>query len=205
MIDGALLNARLKGLTCFACGAAHDPRALQSVCTRCGMPLRFDYDARPFQVGAEPSLWRYVAMLPIDRAGAVTLAEGWTPLLEVGRRLFVKDESRNPTGSFKARGMSLAVTMARALGAKALATPSAGNAAGALAAYGAAARLPVTVAMPQDTPRAFIEECRHYGATVHPLEGTIADAGKGLRANGLARAFRGASLKEPYRIDGTKP
>src|SRR5438128_8121333 len=204
MIDGALLNARLKGLTCFACGAAHDPRALQSVCTRCGMPLRVDYDVRPFQVGAEPSLWRYAAMLPIDRAEAVTLAEGWTPLLEVGRRLFVKDESRNPTGSFKARGMSLAVSMARALGARALAAPSAGNAAGALAAYGAAARLPVTVAMPEDTPRAFVEECRHYGAEVHLVPGSIADAGKWLKANGPRDAFDVSTLKEPYRVEGKK-
>ena len=204
MIDGALLNARLKGLTCFACGAAHDPRALQSVCTRCGMPLRVDYDVRPFQVGAEPSLWRYATILPIDRAEAVTLAEGWTPLLEVGRRLFVKDESRNPTGSFKARGMSLAVSMARALGAKALTAPSAGNAAGALAAYGATARLPVMVAMPQDTPRAFVEECRHYGASVHLVEGTISDAGRWLKANGPRDAFDVSTLKEPYRIEGKK-
>src|SRR5437588_8959650 len=142
MIDRPVLNARVKGLTCFACGAAHDPRALQTVCTRCGMPLRVDYDVRPFQVGAEPTLWRYEAMLPIERERAVTLAEGYTPLLEVEKRLFVKDESRNPTGSFKARGMSLAVTMAKALGAKALAAPSAGNAAGAPAADGAAAGTP---------------------------------------------------------------
>src|SRR5437763_5029549 len=204
MVDGALLNARLKGLTCFACGAAHDPRALQSVCTRCGMPLRVDYDVRPFQVGTETSLWRYAAMLPIDRAEAVTLAEGWTPLLEIGRRLFVKDESRNPTGSFKARGMSLAVSMARALGAKALAAPSAGNAAGALAAYGAAAHLPVTVAMPQDTPRAFVEECRHYGADTHLVRGTISDAGKWLAGHGPREAFDVSTLKEPYRVEGKK-
>jgi len=204
MIDRPVLNARVKGLTCFACGAAHDPRALQTVCTRCGMPLRVDYDVRPFQVGAEPTLWRYAAMLPIERERAVTLAEGYTPLLEVEKRLFVKDESRNPTGSFKARGMSLAVTMAKALGAKALAAPSAGNAAGALAAYGAAAGLPVTVAMPQDTPRAFVEECLHYGASVHLVEGTIADAGKWLKANGPRDAFDVSTLKEPYRIEGKK-
>src|SRR2546428_869767 len=204
MIDRALLNARLKGLTCFACGAAHDPRLLQTVCTRCGMPLRVDYDVRPFQVGPEQTLWRYAAMLPIERAEAVALAEGWTPLLEVGRRLFVKDESRNPTGSFKARGMSLAVSMARALGAKALAAPSAGNAAGALAAYGAAAGLPVMVAMPEDTPPAFAEECRHYGAEVHLVPGSIADAGKWLQANGPRDTFDVSTLKEPYRVEGKK-
>jgi len=118
--------------------------------------------------------------------------------------VLLKDEARNPTGSFKARGMTLAVTMAKALGARALAAPSAGNAAGALAAYGAAANLPVTVAMPRDTPRAFVEECRHYGAEVHLVDGTIADAGKWLKANGPKDAFDVSTLKEPYRIEGKK-
>ena len=118
--------------------------------------------------------------------------------------MLLKDEARNPTGSFKARGMTLAVTMAKALGARALAAPSAGNAAGALAAYGAAANLPVTVAMPRDTPRAFVEECRHYGAEVHLVDGTIADAGKWLKANGPKDAFDVSTLKEPYRIEGKK-
>src|SRR5256885_13720058 len=99
--------------------------------------------------------------------------------------------------------MSLAVTMARALGAKTLAAPSAGNAAGALAAYGAAARLPVTVAMPSDTPRAFVEECRHYGAEAHLVDGTIADAGKWLKGNGPKDAFDVSTPKEPERIEGT--
>src|SRR5438094_8251996 len=118
---------------------AHDPGVLQTVCTRCGMPLRVDVDLRPFQIGRQQSLWRYEAVLPIEAARAVTLGEGFTPLLKAGERLWIKDESRNPTGSFKARGMSVAVSMAKALGAKALQAPSAGNEAGALAAYGAAA------------------------------------------------------------------
>jgi threonine synthase len=192
------------GLSCFACGTPHDPRVLQTVCTRCGMPLRVDYDVRPFQVGTQQSLWRYSAVLPIEAERAVTLVEGFTPLLKVGERLWVKDESRNPTGSFKARGMSVAVSMAKALGAKALAAPSAGNAAGALAAYGAAAKLSVTVAMPEDTPGAFIEECRHYGAQVHLVKGTIADAGKWLKQNGPPDAFDVSTLKEPYRVEGKK-
>src|SRR3982074_2169071 len=160
------------GLTCFSCGTPHDPAVLQTVCTRCGLPLRVDYKLRAGALPVEtvrsrpPSLWRYEEVLPVRAADAVTLGEGFTPLVEVDGVL-VKDEARNPTGSFKARGMTLAGSLARALGARALAAPSAGNAAGALAAYGAAARLPVVVAMPEDTPRAFAEEGRHYGAHGH--------------------------------------
>src|SRR5436309_5587205 len=197
------------GLSCFSCGTAHDAALLQTVCTRCGLPLRADYRlalgamdlatvrARP------PSLWRYEEVLPIPHVDAVTLSEGFTPIVEV-EGVLVKDESRNPTGSFKARGMTLAVSLARALGARALAAPSAGNAAGALAAYGARAGLPVTVAMPEDTPRAFVEECRHYGAEVHLVAGSIADAGKWLKANGPRDAFDVSTLKEPYRVEGKK-
>ena len=198
------MNPHLTGLTCFACAAPHDAHVLQTVCTRCGMPLRVNYDLRPFKPSGPPTLWRYAAVLPVAEEEAVTLHEGFTPLLAAGDRLFIKDESRNPTGSFKARGMSLAVSMAKLLGARALAAPSAGNAAGALAAYGAAAGLPVTVAMPEDTPRAFIEECRHYGAEVHLVPGSIADAGKWLKANGPRDAFDVSTLKEPYRVEGKK-
>src|SRR5205085_8926769 len=106
--------------------------------------------------------------------------------------------------SFKARGMTVAVSMARALRARALMAPSAGNAAGALAAYGAAAGLSVTVAMPEDTPHAFVEECRHYGAETHLVPGTIADAGRWLNENGPRDAFDVSTLKEPYRIEGKK-
>src|SRR6266853_943634 len=129
------------GLTCFSCGAPHDAAVLQTVCTRCGLPLRVDYRLGPGALSIEslrsraPSLWRYEEVLPIRATDAVTLGEGFTPLVEVDGVL-VKDEARNPTGSFKARGMTLAVSLARALGARALAAPSAGNAAGALAAYG---------------------------------------------------------------------
>ena len=199
-----MLNPALQGLSCFACGAAHDPLALQTVCTRCGMPLRVDYRLRSFTPAGPISLWRYQAVLPLGIAEAVTLSEGFTPLVSAGDRILVKDESRNPTGSFKARGMSLAVSMAKLLGARALAAPSAGNAAGALAAYGAAAKLPVTVAMPEDTPRPFVEECRHYGAQVHLVPGSIADAGKWLKANGPRDAFDVSTLKEPYRVEGKK-
>jgi threonine synthase len=199
-----MLNPHLQGLSCFACATPHEVRALQTVCTRCGMPLRVDYALERFTAGGPATLWRYERVLPIGAANAVTLAEGCTPLLRAGERLWIKDESRNPTGSFKARGMTVAVSMAKALGARALAAPSAGNAAGALAAYGAAAGLPVTVAMPDDTPRAFVEECRHYGASVHLVPGTIADAGRWLKENGPRDAFDVSTLKEPYRVEGKK-
>ena len=197
-------TSSVTGLSCFACGAAHDHRVLQTVCTKCGMPLRVDYDLRPFRPAGPFSLWRYEAVLPIALRDAVTLVEGFTPLVDAGDGVLIKDESRNPTGSFKARGMTMAVSMARALGARKLAAPSAGNAAGALAAYGAAAGMPVTVAMPEDTPRAFVEECRHYGAEVHLVKGSIADAGKWNKANGPNDAFDVSTLKEPYRVEGKK-
>jgi threonine synthase len=149
-------------------------------------------------------LWRYREVLPLAVGDAVSLAEGFTPLLQVGPGLWVKDESRNPTGSFKARGMALAVSMAKLLGARELSAPSAGNAAGALAAYGARAAMPVTVAMPEDTPEAFFRECALYGATIHRVPGTIADAGKFLREHGPKDATDISTLREPYRIEGKK-
>jgi threonine synthase len=199
-----MLNPHLKGLSCFACATPHDPRKLQTVCVRCGLPLRVDYALERFSPSGPPSLWRYAPVLPIEPAHAVSLGEGFTPLLQVEERLWVKDESRNPTGSFKARGMAVAVSMAKALGAKALSAPSAGNAAGALAAYGAAARLPVTVAMPEDTPGAFVEECRQFGADTHLVLGNISDAGRWLKENGPGDAFDVSTLREPYRIEGKK-
>jgi threonine synthase len=169
------------------------------------MPLRVDYElttaARPS--GGVSSLWRYRDVLPLAD-GEVSLSEGWTPLIDAGDGVWIKDEARNPTGSFKARGMAVAVSVARVLGARGLMAPSAGNAAGALAAYGAAAGLPVTVAVPDDTPKAFIDECRLYGAEVHLVRGTIADAGKWLRENGPREAFDMSTLKEPYRVEGKK-
>ncbi|MGD9598830.1 MAG: threonine synthase [Steroidobacteraceae bacterium] len=204
------LSPYLDGVRCFACGREHDPRTLLGVCVTCGMPLRVDYDLAAIRLGRgalagrAPSLWRYREVLPLVEGDEVTLTEGCTPLVPVARNVWVKDEARNPTGSFKARGMAAAVSMAKHLGARALAAPSAGNAAGALAAYGARAGLPVTVAMPEDTPQAFLEECRHYGATVHEVPGTISDAGRFLREHGPREAFDVSTLREPYRIEGKK-
>jgi threonine synthase len=197
-------------LACSACATEHARDRLQTVCTSCGKPLivRLALDAstmpRAAMAGREASLWRYREVLPVARERAVTLAEGMTPLIEVATHVWVKDEARNPTGSFKARGMTLAVSAAKALGARALCAPSAGNAAGALAAYGARAGLPVVVAMPDDTPRPFIDECRAWGAEVQLVAGTIADAGKWLREHGPKDAFDVSTLKEPFRVEGKK-
>jgi threonine synthase len=209
------LSPYLSAVRCFDCGKSHDPRTLLTVCTACGLPLRVDYDFSGLRLtledlrGREPTLWRYREMLPLPPGTEVSLAEGFTPLLPVETNVWVKDESRNPTGSFKARGMALAVSMARHLGATSFAAPSAGNAAGALAAYAARAGLPATVAMPTDTPKAFFDECALYGATVHRVSGTISDAGKFLREHflhtGAGRdAFDVSTLREPYRIEGKK-
>jgi threonine synthase len=204
------LSPYLTGVRCFSCNHAHDPRTLLTVCTVCGMPLRVDYDLAAIRlrlsdlVGRAATLWRYRELLPLEEGDETSLAEGFTPLLQVGPNVWVKDEARNPTGSFKARGMALAVSMAKHLGARALSAPSAGNAAGALAAYGARAHLPVTVAMPDDTPQPFFAECELYGATIHRVQGTIADAGRFLKERGPRDAFDISTLREPYRIEGKK-
>lgn len=196
-------------LTCFGCGRPHDAGALATVCDACGLPLRVDL-ALPI-TGPEgvidrrtPSLWRYAPVLPVDPVAAVTLGEGWTPIIDVGDGVWVKDEARNPTGSFKARGMAMAVSAAVARGVERLVAPSAGNAAGALAAYGARAGVPVRVAMPRDTPAAFVEECRHYGARVDLVDGTIADAGRHLAGQRGPGDFDVSTMKEPYRVEGKK-
>ena len=204
------LSRYLSGVSCYACSAPHDPRTLLTVCTRCGLPLRVDYDLSSIRLtladlrARAPTLWRYRELLPLEEGDETSLGEGFTPLLPVATQVWVKDEARNPTGSFKARGMALAVSMAKHLGARALTAPSAGNAAGALAAYGARAQLPVTVAMPGDTPKPFFDECYLYGAKVHRVAGTIADAGKFLREHGPREAFDVSTLREPYRIEGKK-
>jgi threonine synthase len=203
------LSKNVGTLTCFACGKSQDAHRLTTVCDSCALPLRVDLQLP----GAPPedvihtgisSMWRYVDVLPVDLDHAVTLVEGWTPLIEMDSRTWIKDEARNPTGSFKARGMSMAVSAAVALGAERLVAPSAGNAASALSAYGASAGVPVVVAMPDDTPKPFIDECRHYGAEVKLVAGTIADAGKWLAANRGPKDFDVSTLKEPYRVEGKK-
>lgn len=203
------------------CGAAsYDPRQPQHLCS-CGAPLlaRYDLDAasrwtRDTLAGRVASMWRYRELMPLfDGEDPVTLGEGWTPLIHAVRlggdlgleRLFVKDESLNPTNSFKARGLSAAVTRAFHLGATTLSVPSAGNAANALAAYAAAAGLDARVFMPKDVKVPFIRECELYGADVHLVDGLITDAGRVAAEHGKPHGWYDVStLKEPYRIEGKK-
>jgi len=203
------------------CGAAPlDPRGRHFLCT-CGAPLvaRYDLDAarrwsRDTLAGREPNMWRYREMLPLfDGEVPVTLGEGFTPLFHARSlgatlgldRLYIKDESLNPTNSFKARGQSAAITRAKYLGATTIALPTAGNAGNAAAAYSAAAGLACEVFIPKDAKRPFIDECRLYGANVTLVDGLITDAGRMAAETGGPRGWYDVStLKEPYRIEGKK-
>lgn len=187
-----------------------------------GKPLfaRYDLDALKGRFTPEAvahrraDLWRYEEVLPVrDPACQVALGEGWTPMLDAPRtadrlgvsRVWVKDEGQNPTGSFKARGLGLAVSRALELGAKELALPSAGNAGSAAAAYGAAAGLPVHVVVPNDTPAPILEEIAALGADLQLLDGLITDCGKVVRKGVEEHGwFDLSTLKEPYRVEGKK-
>ncbi|HXG64084.1 MAG TPA: threonine synthase [Blastocatellia bacterium] len=208
-------------LYCSACGKEREPQKLYNLC-ECGKPLLVAYDldraqvtmTREALVGREATLWRYREVLPVtDEANRLTLGEGMTPLIKAERlgarfglkNLYIKDESVNPTASFKARGMAVAVSMAKELGAKKLAVPSAGNAAGALAAYAAKAGLEAFIFMPQDTPRANIIECQQTGARVTLIDGLITDCGRIVAERKEAEGwFDVSTLKEPYRVEGKK-
>jgi len=203
------------------CGAPRlDPRAVHHLCS-CGAPLVARYDlerARAWRretlAGREPNMWRYREMLPLfDGESPVTLGEGFTPLFHTRAlgstigldRLYIKDESLNPTNSFKARGQSAAVTRAKYLGAKTIALPTAGNAGNAAAAYSAAAGLACEVFIPKDAKQPFIDECRLYGANVTLVDGLITDAGRMAAEKGGPLGWYDVStLKEPYRIEGKK-
>jgi threonine synthase len=203
------------------CGAPpYDPLVEQHLCV-CGAPLlaRYDLEAarawsRDTLAAREPNMWRFRELMPLfDGETPLTLGEGWTPLIRAARlgaelgvpRLFVKDESLNPTNSFKARGLAAAVTRALYLGAKILSVPSAGNAANAMAAYAAAAGLQARVFMPKDVKVPFIRECELYGAGVTLVDGLITDAGRIAAETGRPLGWYDMStLKEPYRIEGKK-
>ncbi len=212
-------------LECTACGTRHDADRPQTVCPACGKVLyaRYDLDGvkrvvRPADfAGRRWDMWRYWELLPVrDRANVVTLGEGMTPLLSVRREaasaaglergeLLLKDEGKNPTASFKARGLSAAVSRARELGLRAVALPSAGNAGSAAAAYAAAGGLEAHVAMPRDVPTMNRVEGAVYGADVRLVEGLINDAGKLIREEApLHGWFDVSTLKEPYRQEGKK-
>src|SRR5437870_4444841 len=214
-------------LECTSCGLRHDWSRLQNLCTACGKPLFAVIDLgavgkldglKPSSLretlrAREESLWRYREFLPLPKdAEPISLGEGGTPLLPAKKfaagldvDLWIKDESLNPTQSFKARGMSVSVSMAKYLGAEKLAVPSAGNAGGALAAYAARVGLEAHIFMPRDTPRANIIECRELGAHVTLIDGLITDcAAEIARRKREEGWFDMSTLKEPYRIEGKK-
>jgi threonine synthase len=209
-------------LECTLCGATHESEILQTLSTCCQRPLYPRYDLASIRTrmrradlaSRSADLWRYAELLPVrDPGRALRLGEGWTPLIDALRlaaelgleRVWVKDEGQNPTGSFKARGLALAVSRAVELGARAVALPSAGNAAGAAAAYAAAAGIEAHVVVPRDTPRPIVEEIRALGADLELLDGLITDCGarvaEGVREHGW---FDLSTLKEPYRVEGKK-
>ena len=213
---------KLKNLECSRCNETYDHLTPQNVCNTCGKPLlaRYALEAlagtwhRDTLLSRPASLWRYAELLPISTPeDIVTLGETMTPLVhtkrlgaEFGLRdVWVKDESRLPTGSFKARGLAMAVSKAKSLGLTALAIPSAGNAATALAVYAAAAGIAAHIFMPQDTPDFNKQTCQLAGANVTLIDGLITDAGRIVAARKEQEGwFDVSTLKEPYRVEGKK-
>ncbi len=215
------MKSFLDHLQCTACGRQYRADDLHTVCPDCGKVLFARYDLTAARTstprdlsGRPPTMWRYGELMPVrQHANIVTLGEGMTPLLRASRlgqvygfgRLFIKEEGLNPTGTFKARGMSAAVSRARELGVMSLAAPSAGNAAGALAAYGAAAGIETSVFMPADAPEINKIESSVCGARVHLVKGLISDAAKIVQRVGPKRGwFDVSTLREPYRVEGKK-
>lgn len=212
----------LMHLECSGCSRRVDAERLWNLCPHCRKPLfaRYDMDgvrralSRDDLAARERSLWRIPELLPVRRLeNRITLHEGFTPLVRadrLGRELgfpgiYVKDEGQNPTTTFKARGMAVAVSRARELGATALSVPSAGNAAGALSAYAAKGGLEAHVFMPRDVPWSFVAECRALGAEVELVDGLIGDCGRvALEQAGKRGWFDLSTLKEPYRVEGKK-
>ena len=210
-------------LECALCSLRHEAGELQNLCRECGKPLlvRYDLDRASRSLNKEnlagrvSSLWRYREMLPLEnQENTVTFGEGWTPLIKADRlaatlskklQLYIKDEGQNPTQSFKARGMTAAISVAKELGVKKVAVPSAGNAAGAMAAYAARAGMEAHIFMPEDTPHANIVECRQTGSNVTLIDGLITDCGKIVVERKEAEGwFDVSTLKEPYRVEGKK-
>jgi threonine synthase len=209
-------------LECTRCGAryaAEEPHRLSPCCEKPLYP-RYDLSAATARVSRDElacrsaDLWRYHELLPVrDAANAVRLGEGWTPLVDAPRlaerlgvaRVWIKDEGQNPTASFKARGLCMAVSRAKELGIGEVALPSAGNAGSATAAYAAAAGMGAHVVIPRDTPQPIVEEMRALGADVRLIDGLITDCAavvaEGAREHGW---FDLSTLKEPYRVEGKK-
>ena len=209
---------KIKNLECSRCKATLSADTPQTLCPECKGSLYVRYDLTALKGTAPrdkiateaarepwPGMWRYKSVLP--DATPVTLGEGWTPMLRTKRHAnaYLKEEGANPTGSFKARGLGLAITMAKHYGLKKLAVPSAGNAAGALAAYAAAADIEANIFMPKDVPFANYVEAVAYGANVTLVNGLISDCGRIVAERSKAEGwFDISTLKEPYRVEGKK-
>ena len=219
MNGAAVPSSTQTHLECSRCAAEYDYSSARNLCDECASPLLARYDLETARsslslaalTNRPHNLWRYTEVLP--DAVPVTLGEGMTPLLHAQRygdaiglsRLFIKDEGLNPTGSFKARGLSAAVSMAKSLGKDTIALPTAGNAGGAAAAYAASAGLHCVIAMPQDTPAANVIEAKAFGADVRMIDGLISDCGKFIAERVAEESwYEVATLKEPYRIEGKK-
>ena len=213
----------LTHLECSVCGTVHSPKDLQTVCKTCGKSLLARYNLKEARKSLEKtvvtnvtnSLWKFSPLLPIeDERNVVSLGETVTPLVRLAKiggelgmeQLWMKDEGLLPTGSFKARGLALAVSKAKELGVESICIPSAGNAAGASSAYAARAGLKCFVFMPEDTPSVNIKECQAYGASVVLVKGNISDAGKAMAEARKSNPdwFDVSTLKEPYRLEGKK-
>jgi len=213
----------LTHLECSVCGDRHSPHEVQTVCRSCGKSLIACYDLQAARKSLskadlkekQPSLWKYSELLPVEREeNFVSLGERTTPITPVpmlGARLglphlWMKDEGQLPTGSFKSRGLAMAVSKAKELGIKTVCIPSAGNAAGALAAYAARAGMEAFIFLPEDTPEINIKECLVCGAHVELVQGNISDAAKKMNdlKNRNPGWFDVSTLKEPYRLEGKK-
>ena len=209
----------LQNLQCSKCGELYNPKKINTFSTCCNKPLSANYNL-DFEFSKsdidqdDNTMWRYHAMLPVfEKQNIISLGEGMTPVLQLdtlGKKyclpqLFLKDESLNPTGSFKARGLSVAVSKAKEMGIKSCIVPTAGNAGGALSAYCAKAGIAATVIMPKHTPLIFQQECILYGAEVILVEGLINDCGKLAKSIQQQKdVFDMSTLKEPYRLEGKK-
>jgi threonine synthase len=211
----------VKQLECSLCNKIHQAGIAHNLCD-CGGPLlvKYDLDAirdqwkRDDLAECTADMWRYGPILPVDDSrNVVSMGEGWTPLIRSRRlgdrlgasNLWVKDEGQNPTGSFKARGLSCAISMCRELGIRKVAIPSAGNAAGALATYAAAAGIEAHIFMPRDVPQSNYIECKAAGVHVTLIDGLISDCGRIVAERKSSEGwFDVSTLKEPYRIEGKK-
>jgi threonine synthase len=204
----------LEALECTACAGMFDAGVPHGVCPKCGKVLFARYDLTGLKRAMTPDdlrgrawdMWRYRELLPVRQPeNVVTLGEGMTPLLRVGEHVRIKDEGKNPTGSFKARGMAAAISRAKELAIKEVALPSAGNAGSAAAAYAAAAGIRAHIAVPRDVPPGNLAQMRMYGADVLLVDGLIDDAGRIMHQMAAERGwFELATLKEPYRQEGKK-